>query len=382
MSGLVSDAIGAADPVVAAEEAGLSYVRDHENGIRRVKTRSGFRYIDPKGKPVSDEATLKRIRSLVIPPAWTNVWICASPTGHIQAVGRDARGRKQYRYHTAYRYQRDQTKYERMLEFGKALPQIRQRVAEDLQAPGLTKRKVMATVISILERTCMRVGNEEYRESNKSYGLTTLQDKHVKIEKSVMRFRFRGKSGQDQDIQLEDPQLARIVKKCRDIPGYELFQYLDEDGTIRDVTSSDVNEYIREVTGQSFTAKDFRTWGGTGWATVILSQLGASETENDAKKAVVEAIKEVSKKLGNRPATCKKYYVHPAILDAYSKGELTNALQSCEGDASVETCVMRVVSSYVDKVSQEKKASSDLSHRLQQSIQRQTKKRQQETAAV
>jgi DNA topoisomerase-1 len=354
----------------SAEVAGLRYVRDDRPGIRRIRSGTGFRYVDPDSNAVTDQATLKRIRSLVIPPAWTDVWICSSPHGHIQAVGRDAKGRKQYRYHTAYRHVRDQTKYNRMLAFGAALPKIRERIEEDLALPGMPRQKVLAAVVKLLDTTGMRIGNDEYKKENDSYGLTTLQNKHVKIEGSTMSFRFRGKSGQQQEIELTDPRLARIVKKCRDIPGYELFQYYDDAGTVCDVTSSDVNEYIREITGEDFTAKDFRTWGGTGWAALILEQLGRSETEADAKRNVVEAIKQVAQKLGNRPATCRKYYVHPAVLEAYADGSLFDALSSCATDRRQEECVMRVVTSYVEKLAQEKKASEDYSDKLRESIRR------------
>jgi DNA topoisomerase-1 len=352
------------DPLVAAEQAGLEYTSDTVPGIKRVKHHDSFRYVHPDGKAVTDEPTLKRIRSLVIPPAWTDVWICASPYGHLQAVGRDAKGRKQYRYHPAYRSQRDQTKFGRMLAFGTALPKIRERVDEDLRLPGLSKNKVLATIIRLLDRTCMRIGNDEYAKQNDSFGLTTLHDKHVKIEGGKMRFKFRGKSGQFQDIELEDPRLAKIVKKCRDIPGWELFQYVDDNGESTRITSTDVNNYIREITGEDFTAKDFRTWGGTGWAALVFEELGPADNASDAKKRVVEAIKSVSAKLGNRPATCKKYYVHPAILDAYADGSLFQALGSCSGDRREEACVMTVVTSYVKKLAEQQ----DLSGKLRKSL--------------
>ena len=340
------------DPLLSAEVAGLRYVRDHEPGIRRLKSGRGFRYVKEDGSPVKDESTLRRIRSLVIPPAWTDVWICASEDGHLQAVGRDAKGRKQYRYHASYRYQRDQTKYSRMLDFGKALENIRARVEQDLKLPGMPREKVLAAVVKLLETTCMRIGNDEYKHQNDSYGLTTLQDHHVKVEGSRMKFRFRGKSGQQQEIELNDQRLAKIVKRCRDIPGYELFQYYDEAGNVSDVTSSDVNAYIRELAGEDFTAKDFRTWGGTGWAALALEQLGRCETEADTKKRVVEAIKEVSQRLGNRPATCRKYYVHPAVLEAYSDGSLFDSLKHFEGERRQEAVVMQVVQEYVKKLDQ------------------------------
>jgi DNA topoisomerase I len=354
------------DPSVAAEQAGLEYTSDNIPGIQRVPDRDSFRYFHPDGKPVTDEPTLKRIRSLVIPPAWTDVWICPSPYGHLQAVGRDAKGRKQYRYHTAYRSQRDQTKYGRMLAFGAALPSIRKRIDEDISLPNLPKNKVLAAIVRLLERTCMRIGNDEYVKQNESYGLTTLQDNHVKIAGSKMRFKFRGKSGQAQDIELEDPRLSKIVKRCRDIPGWELFQYVDENGENCRITSTDVNNYIREITGEDFTAKDFRTWGGTGWAALVFEELGPAENGTDAKKRIVEAIKSVSAKLGNRPATCKKYYVHPAILEAYEDGSLFEALKTCSGARREEACVMSVVTNYVKKMAEQ----HDLTGNLRKSLRR------------
>ena len=356
------------DPLLSAKAVGLRYVRDHEPGIRRMKAGKGFRYVKADGTAVRDEAALRRIRSLVIPPAWTDVWICATDDGHLQAVGRDAKGRKQYRYHPSYRYQRDQTKYSRMLEFGKALENIRARVEEDLKLPGLPREKVLAAVVKLLESTCMRIGNDEYKQQNDSYGLTTLQDHHVEVEGNRMKFKFRGKSGQQQEIELNDPRISRIVKRCRDIPGYELFQYYDDTGNVVDVTSSNVNNYIREISGEDFTAKDFRTWGGTGWAALILEQLGRCETQTDTKKRVVEAIKEVASRLGNRPATCRKYYVHPAILDAYSDGSLFDSLKKFEGDRRQEAVVMHVVKSYVKNIAADKEASKDFSDKLRESI--------------
>jgi DNA topoisomerase I len=358
------------DPQQSAEAAGLRYVHDDTPGIRRVKSGGGFRYVSPDGTPVKDESAIKRIRSLVIPPAWTDVWICPSPYGHIQAVGRDARGRKQYRYHSAYRYVRDQTKFGRMLAFGEALDKIRQRVDEDLNLPGLPRNKVLAAVVELLQRTCMRIGNDEYTKQNGSFGLTTLQDRHVIVGRSRMRFKFRGKSGQPQEIELDDPRLAKIVKKCRDIPGYELFQYYDDSGDICDVTSADVNDYIREITGEDFTAKDFRTWGGTGLAAIALEEIGVAETQTETKKNIVEAIKRVSSRLGNRPATCRKYYVHPAMLDAYSDGSLFDVIKKCKGAGREEECVKKVVSDYANKLAEDAKASQDFSDKLRQSIRR------------
>jgi len=257
-----------------------------------------------------------------------------------------------------------------MLAFGKALPGIRERIEQDLSLAGLPRNKVLAAVVQLLESTCMRIGNEEYKEQNDSYGLTTLQDKHVKVLGSEIRFQFRGKSGQQQDIRLEDPRLAKIVRRCRDIPGYELFQYYDEAGRICDVTSSDVNDYIREITGEDFTAKDFRTWGGTGWATLAFEQLGPAETQTDTKKNVVQAIKEVSQRLGNRPATCRKYYVHPAVLEAYSDGSLFDAIKKCSGGQRQDECVMALVSNYVTKLAAQAAESKDFSSKLRESIRR------------
>jgi DNA topoisomerase I len=349
---------------MAAEEAGLEYVSDSIPGISRVRKGDSFGYLDASGKPVTDEKTLSRIRSLVIPPAWTDVWICPSPYGHLQAVGRDAKGRKQYRYHSAYRHRRDETKYGRMLAFGAALPKIRQRIGRDLNLPGLPKNKVLAAILRLLERTCMRIGNEEYAKQNESYGLTTLQDNHVKITGATLRFKFRGKSGQHQDIELDDPRLAKIVKRCRDIPGWELFQYIDENGESCRITSTDVNAYIREITGEDFTAKDFRTWGGTGWAALVFEELGPAETAADVKKQIVEAIKAVSGRLGNRPATCRKYYVHPAIIEAYTDGSLFEALKDCTGARREETCVLKVVTGYVQKAA----SQQDLTAALRKSV--------------
>jgi DNA topoisomerase I len=358
------------DPQKSAEAAGLRYVRDDSPGIKRVKAGTGFRYVSAEGKAVKDETTLKRIRGLVIPPAWADVWICSSPYGHIQAVGRDARGRKQYRYHSAYRYIRDQTKFGRMLAFGEALGKIRKRIDQDQKLPGMPRNKVLAAVVNLLQRTCMRVGNDEYKKQNDSFGLTTLEDKHVKVERGRMRFKFRGKSGQPQEIELDDPRLAKIVKKCRDIPGYELFQYYDDEGKVCDVTSADVNAYIREITGDDFTAKDFRTWGGTGLAATALEEIGAAETQTEIKKNIVEAIKRVSTRLGNRPATCRKYYVHPAMLDAYSDGSFFDAIRKCKGARREEECVKELVSVYVTKLAEDAKASQDFSDKLRESIRR------------
>jgi DNA topoisomerase-1 len=320
-------AITKADPVKSAEATGLRYVDDRAiPGIQRQRTKKGFRYIDPDGKPIRDQAEIQRIESLGIPPAWEQVWICPLANGHIQATGRDAKGRKQYRYHAQWRQLRDQTKFTRMIAFSEVLPQVRERIEHDLSLPGLPREKVLATVVRLMELTRIRVGNEEYAKTNKSFGLTTLRDRHVDVSGATIRFKFRGKSGVEHDIEVSDRRLARIVKRCQDIPGQELFQYLDDDGQRQSISSEDVNNYLREVTGQDFTAKDFRTWAGTVLAAIELHAVGGCETATATKKAVVQAIKTVAEYLGNRPATCRKYYVHPAILSAYEEGVLSQVM--------------------------------------------------------
>lgn len=308
------------DPVESARAAGLHYVSDTKPGISRRKWRDGFRYLLPDGSVVKDEKTLGRIKSLVIPPAWTDVWISKDPNGHLQATGRDAKGRKQSRYHPRWRETRDETKYERMLHFAAALPRIRERVEHDLALPGLPRNKVLATIVSLLEATLIRVGNAEYARENKSYGLTTMRNKHVDVNGANIRFSFQGKSRVNHTINLHDRRLARIIRRCADIPGYELFQYLDPDGTHHSIDSADVNEYLREITGEHFTAKDFRTWAGSVLACVLLREIGPSDTATQAKKNVVEAIKSVASRLGNTPSVCRKCYVHPAVLESYLGG--------------------------------------------------------------
>ncbi len=315
------------DPVATARAAGLRYVTDRKPGVRRHaigKDGKTFEYsADPGGDPVTDDATLGRIKSLVIPPAWTDVWICKQPNGHLQATGRDARGRKQSRYHPKWREARDENKYERMVKFAAALPKLRERVNADLKLPGLPRNKVLATIVRVMEQTHIRVGNQEYAKENKSYGLTTMRNKHVEVHGAEVTFSFQGKSRVHHTISLHDKRLARIIKACEDIPGYELFQYLDHDGNHHAIDSADVNEYLREVTGEHFTAKDFRTWAGTVLASEMLRELGPYETAAQAKKNVVEAIKAVAKQLGNTPAVCRKAYVHPAVLEAYLAGKIS-----------------------------------------------------------
>ncbi len=305
------------DPVESAKAAGLRYVHDTQPGIRRKKHGKHFRYTDDKSGPIKDEETLKRIKSLVIPPAWTDVWISARENGHLQATGRDAKGRKQSRYHPKWRATRDETKYERMMHFAVALPRIRARVEHDLSLPGLPRHKVLATIVKLMEETHIRVGNQEYARDNKSYGLTTMRTKHVEVEGSKITFDFQGKSRVHHTINLQDRRLAAILKRCADIPGYELFQYLDRDGARHSIDSADVNEYLHEVSGEHFTAKDFRTWAGSVLCCAMLAELDPFSTATEAKRNVVGAIKQVAQRLGNTPSVCRKCYVHPVVLEAY-----------------------------------------------------------------
>ena len=329
----------APSPAKSARLAGLRYVSDSTRGIRRRRSGHGFVFIGPGGKTIRKPKVIQRIRSLVIPPAWTNVWICPSSFGHLQAVGRDARGRKQYRYHAQYRQHRDQTKFEHMIAFGQALPRIRRRINRDLRRPGLPKQKVLAAIVRLLDRTAIRVGNVEYVRANHSFGLTTLRSRHVQITRSRLSFHFRGKSGQEHDIQLDDPRLARIVKQCNDLPGHDLFMYLNEEGKPAKISSEDVNQYIRDIASQDFTAKDFRTWAGSSLALLELQTLGPAGTASAAKSNLVAAIKTVAQRLGNRPAACRKYYVHPAVLEGYTRGLL--ARLSDQHLAGNRACALR-----------------------------------------
>ncbi len=316
----------ALDPRVAARQARLRYVGDTAPGITRHAAASGFDYRLPDGAPVTDEETLRRIRSLAIPPAWTEVWICPYPNGHLQATGRDAKGRKQYRYHPRWRAVRDEAKYTKLLTFARVLPQIRARVEADLKRPGLPREKVLAAVIRLMEMTLIRIGNAEYAKANKSFGLTTLRDRHVAIAGGHIRISFRGKSGKRHDSDITDRRLARIVKACRDLPGYELFQYIDGDGRRRDVGSADVNDYLREISGEDITAKDFRTWAATHLAAQALREFAMFDSDAKRKQAIVDAVKKVASHLGNTPAICRRSYIHPAILDGYMDGTLLQAL--------------------------------------------------------
>ena len=311
----------------AARSARLRYVSDAERGFARRRRGKSFTYLRPGGQVLRDQATLQRIRSLAIPPAWQDVWICPSPNGHLQATGRDTRGRKQYRYHARWREAQDQNKYERIIAFAEALPAIRRRVARDLRKRGLPREKVLAATVKLLEATLIRVGNDEYARDNRSFGLTTMRDKHVKIRGAKIRFDFRGKHGKEHEIDLEDRRLAAIVHACRDLPGQELFQYLDEAGDVCDVGSGDVNDYLREISGQDFTAKDFRTWAGTALAARALQEFRDFDSAAAAKRNITKAIESVAERLGNTQAICRKSYVHPAIIEAYMDRSLVKTLK-------------------------------------------------------
>lgn len=315
------------DPVQSAKSAGLRYVTDTRPGIRRQKAGTGIVYFDTNGEAIRDAEVLARIKSLAIPPAWRNVWICPIAHGHVQATGLDAKGRKQYRYHPRWREVRDDTKYDRMLIFARALPAIRRRVERDLSRSGLPREKILATVVRLLETTLIRVGNEEYARQNDSFGLTTMRDRHVDVSGATLKFEFRGKSGITHAIDLTDRRLAKIVKQSQDLPGYELFQYIDENGAGRSIDASDVNTYLKETTGDEFTAKDFRTWAGTVLAAQALQEFQAFDSHAQAKRNVVRAIESVAKRLGNTKAVCRKCYIHPAIINRYLDGSLLQTLK-------------------------------------------------------
>jgi DNA topoisomerase-1 len=319
------------EPRDSAASAGLRYVTDRMPGIRRVRVGNGFRYVTPQGSTIRDKAELRRIRALVIPPAWRDVWICSNPLGHLQATGRDARGRKQHRYHPRWRRVRDDAKYGRILQFAAALPGLRKQVDADLAASGLTRRRVVAAVVRLLEKTLIRVGNDEYARDNQSFGLTTMRNGHARISGSTIRFRFKGKSGKFHDVAFSDARLARIVRKCQELPGRELFEYLDDEGKPQDIGSADVNEYVKEVTGSDFTAKDFRTWNGTVLAAHALCQAAEFTSDAQAKRHILKAIDAVAGVLGNTRSVCRKCYVHPSILDAYMDRTLAQALSRRAG---------------------------------------------------
>jgi DNA topoisomerase-1 len=328
------------EPDEAARAAGLRYVSDSRPGIRRRRSGKGFKYLQHDGEPVRQLERLRRIKALAIPPAWTDVWICGDPRGHIQATGRDARGRKQYRYHARWREARDETKYDRMIEFGRALPRLRRRVGRDLGLPGLPQEKVVATVVRLLDSSNIRVGNPEYARDNQSYGLTTLREKHVTVRGDRINFRFRGKAGKEHDVNIHDRRLANIVRRCQDLPGQELFRYVADGGEPRTVESADVNDYLREATGQTFTAKDFRTWSGTVLAAAELARLGLAGSETEAKQRLVEAVRSVAGRLGNTLAVCRRCYVHPAIVDGYLAGRV---VEVCRGERDCEKAVLELL---------------------------------------
>ncbi len=318
----VEKSLSTAQAVQAAHDASLRYTHDDAPGLGRVANKTGFRYVDTAGKTIRDEATLARIRALAIPPAYRDVWICPQANGHLQATGRDARGRKQYRYHPHWREARDGAKYERMVEFARALPKLRKQLARHLRLRGLPREKVLAAVVTLLEHTLIRVGNEEYAKQNGSFGLTTLRDRHVAISGVTVHFRFKGKSGVKTDLTLQDRLLASVLRRCQDLPGQELFQYVDGEGRQHTIDSADVNEYLREWTGHDFTAKDFRTWNGTLHAAAELGTCLVFQSLAEAKRNVVAAVARVAERLNNTPAVCRKCYIHPSVIDAYMGGSL------------------------------------------------------------
>jgi DNA topoisomerase I len=325
-----------AEAQIAADEAGLRYVSDRMPGIRRQRRGQQFFYLDEDGHRVKDADTLERIRSLVIPPAWEEVWICAHARGHLQATGRDARGRKQHRYHPRWRETRDSVKFSRTIAFGRALPGIRRRVARDLRRPGLGREKVLAAMVRLLETTLVRIGNEEYLKQNRSVGLSTMRDHHVQIRGGVLHFNFRGKSGKQHEIDLADPRLAKIVRHTQELPGQDLFQYLDEDGARQKISSTDVNTYLRDIAGAEFSAKDFRTWSGTVLAAMALREQAAFTNQKQARRNLIGAIENVAKRLGNTPAICRKCYIHPAIMESYLDGK-TVALIKARAESALHT---------------------------------------------
>jgi DNA topoisomerase-1 len=337
------------DPEKSATAAGLRYGGHECPGYTRQRRGKGFVYLDG-GKPLRDAEALARIRSLVIPPAWTKVWVCGDPLGHLQAVGYDARGRRQYRYHPAYREIRNRTKYERMPEIVAAIAKTRAKVREHLAMPGMPREKVLAALIRLLDVTGMRVGNEESAAENHTYGLTTLRNQHVEVDGATLRFHFTGKSGVKHELEIADRRLARIVRQCHDLPGQHLFQYIDEGGEPRGISSSDVNDYLREAAGEALTARDFRTWAGTVECAIALRELGECSSETEGKKNIVTAIRAAAEKLGNRAATCRAYYVHPAVPEAYLAGTLIRAMAHPNGGGAGlsedERAVLAVVKGY------------------------------------
>jgi DNA topoisomerase-1 len=373
-AGLPGTETGNGDGVESAKEAGLRYVSDEMPGIRREKSGHGFRYRYPTGDIVQELEVLNRIKSLVVPPAWTDVWICPDPAGHLQATGRDARGRKQHRYHPRWREIRDETKYGRMIAFAKALPKIRKRVLRDMARRGLSRNKVLAAVVRLLEVSLIRVGNEEYARENDSFGLTTMRDRHVDVNGSRLQFHFRGKSGKWHTVDILDRRLAKVVKRCQDLPGQELFQYVDDQGKRQDVKSGDVNDYLREISGQDFTAKDFRTWAGTVLGAMALREFEQFDSKAQAKKNIVQAIENVAERLGNTPAVCRKCYIHPDVIDSYLDGTLVRTLkrraeeQLSSSLHSLDPEEAAVLGLLQQRLAKQERNSRDLTHVLRASI--------------
>jgi DNA topoisomerase I len=365
------------DPKDAAESAGLSYVSDDDKGWRRERAGEAFRYFKANGDPVTDDAALERVRKLAIPPAWTDVWICPKASGHLQATGRDARGRKQYRYHPQFREVRESTKYEHMLEFARALPAIRAKLAEHMALRGLPREKVLATVVHLLETTLIRVGNEDYAKENKSYGLTTLRNPHVSVDGAELRFRFKGKSGKSWRLQLKDRRVAKIVRACQELPGQKLFEYLDENGEPKEVTSSDVNAYLKQITGREVTAKDFRTWAGTVLAALALREFERADSQATTKKNLRAAIEQVAQRLGNTPTICRKCYVHPEVLAAYIEGGLE--LNIREGAPAPESANALKAEEKAVLAMLEKRLSGTLAGKLEDSLAQARKARRRPT---
>lgn len=339
------------DSTAIPPSSDLHYVDDSQPGYTRKLLRGKFAYFDIEGNRIRDEAEIKRINTLAIPPAYTEVWICADPAGHLQATGRDARGRKQYRYHPRWREIRDQNKYARLIQFGHVLPKVRRQIEAQLAQPGMGREKVMATVVSLLDATLIRIGNSQYAKENRSYGLTTLRNKHVEVRGGNILFEFRGKSGVEHRVSVKDRRLANVIKRCMELPGQNLFQYLDDDGLRHNVTSSDINAYLHNLTGSDFTAKDYRTWAASAHALATLRKLHW-EPEADAKKHIVQVVKEVSKQLGNTPAICRKCYIHPAVLEGFLLGNLAKLprIRQRKGLRQEEVALVHYLRALADKV--------------------------------
>lgn len=344
-----------ADVAASAQQAGLRYFPDSKPGITRRAKGKKVEYVDAKGEVLQDEKTIDRIQKLVIPPAWINVWICPSPNGHIQATGRDEKGRKQYIYHAQWQQVRSLNKFGRMIAFGNALPGIRKQVERDLRLQKLEKRKILAIVVELLDHSFIRIGNRSYAKTNKSYGLTTLRDRHVKIEGDQLRLQFVGKKGVKHEISIKDRKLARLVKQCQDIPGYDLFQYYDEEGNRQPIESGDVNDYLRSLSAEEFTAKDFRTWGGTVLMVECLEQLLDENPEIEKEKSVKEAAKRVAQELGNTPTVCSKYYIHPEVVNLFKQDKLIDYLRKHDAKSRKATPYLSRTEAFVIKMLKEVK---------------------------